>query len=128
MTSLEDLYDAYTRAASEPDLDERIRLLRECAVEDFEISSPFPYSVKGVSEVARQLGGVAAAMPDGKLSLGRISDIDAHNSFFRVNFENRNGAGERLSTGLHIAEVHDGKLTRIIVFVPSELPSFTSTT
>jgi hypothetical protein len=124
MASLEDLYDTYTRAASTPELDHRVALLRECAIEGLEIASPFPYSVKGINAVAKKLGEVAAAMPEGKLSLRRTGPVDAHNDFFRVMYENRNDAGERISTGLHVVELSGGKIARIIVFVPAATPSY----
>lgn len=119
--SFEATYDAYLAAASEPDPAERLRRLRECATEDLEIVSPFPYRVRGVEEAARTLGDVAAAGPGGRLLLGRSSPVDGHHDIFRATFENRSADGALLSTGLHVAELRDGLLARLIVFVPDHV-------
>lgn len=117
------LYDIYTAAASNPDPAERERLLRECATDDMEIISPFPYDVRGLPEVAEQLGRVAEAMPDGRLTIRRTSPVDVHHDYLRVTFENVASDGTRLSTGLHVIELRDGRISRIVVFVPHDLPT-----
>jgi hypothetical protein len=122
MATAEDLYDTYLRAASAAAQDERVQLLKQCAVADFEIVSPFPYVVQGTDDVATKLGEVAAAMPDGALRLTRTSPVDAHNDVFRVAYENRNAAGEVVSTGLHVVQMRAGLLARTLVFVPADLP------
>jgi hypothetical protein len=114
-------YDTYLRAASSADAAERIELLRRCVVDDFEIISPFPYAVRGIEAVAVKLGEVAASMPDGRLRLRRITEIDRHNDLFRVAYANKSSAGETLSTGLHVAETRDGLIARLLVFVPADL-------
>jgi hypothetical protein len=121
VSSLEDLYDGYLRAASTADDTERIRQLREVVLEDFQLASPFPYIATGITDVSEKLGAVAASMPDGQLRLRRTSSVDAHNGFFRVAYENHDASGLQTSTGLHIVETRDGKIARIIVFVPAEL-------
>lgn len=123
MATDEELYDTYLRAASAPEQDERVRLLTQCAVPDFEIVSPFPYVVRGTDAVATKLGELAAARPGGVLRLRRTSPLDAHNTVFRVAFENRDAAGNVVSAGLHVVETREGRLARILVFVPAELPS-----
>jgi hypothetical protein len=123
MASNEELYDTYLRAASAAEQDEQVRLLRECAQPDFEIVSPFPYVVRGTEAVAAQLGEVAAAMPNGRLDLRRTTRIDSHNMTFRAAYGNFAADGSVLSTGLHVVEVRDGHLARILVFVPADLPA-----
>jgi hypothetical protein len=123
MTPNEELYDTYLRAASTDDQDERVRLLRTVAADDFEIVSPFPYVLRSLDEVATKLGEVAAAQPGGRLDLRRTTVVDAHNSVFRVAYANIGADGAALSTGLHVVEVSDGKLARIVVFVPADLPA-----
>ena len=123
MTSNEELYDTYLQAASAPDETERMRLLRECAVQDFELISPFPYAVTGLEEIAAKLGEVAAAMPGGVLRLRRSTEVDAHNNLFRVAYANVDADGGVLSTGLHVVETREGRLARILVFVPADLPA-----
>jgi hypothetical protein len=122
-TRYEALYDRYIAAASTPDPERRLRLLRECAAEDLQIVGPFPYDVRGVVNVSRQLGEVAAAMPDGVLTLRRTSPIDAHHEMFRAYFANCSSDGTQLSTGMHVVEVRDDQIVRILVFVPDRLPA-----
>jgi len=122
VTHCTDLYDRYTTAASTVDPDERRDLLAACASPDIEILSPFPYAVRGLDAVAAKLGEVASAMPDGALVIRRSGPIDAHNHVFRVPFENRSG-GQVLSTGLHVVEVANGLIARILVFVPDVHPT-----
>lgn len=123
MATDEELYDTYLRAASTGDQDERITLLRSCAQPDFELISPFPYHARGIDDVAAKLGEVAAAMPDGRLTLRRTAEIDGHNTIFRTAYGNFAEDGRVLSTGLHVVEVRDGLLARILVFVPAGLPA-----
>lgn len=120
-TRWEQLYDAYTAAASCSDADERLALLRACATDDLTIISPFPYEVSGVEAVSAQLGAVAASQPDGTLQLRRTSTIDAHHQYFRASFENCDSRGARLSTGMHVIEVRDARIARILVFVPDQV-------
>jgi hypothetical protein len=122
----EELYDTYLRAASAASQDERVRLLRQCAAEDFEIVSPFPYTVREIEPAAKILGDVADAMPGGRLRLSRTSPVDAHHSVFRATYANTDEDGRVLSTGLHVVEVAGGRLRRILVFVPAELPALES--
>ena len=120
-TLFEGVYDSYLYAASEPNPAKRVRLLRACATEDLEILSPFPYRVKGIQAVAEQLGLVAASGPGGCLSLSRTGPCDGHHGLYRATFENRDASGGLLSTGLHIAELRDDRLARLIVFVPDSI-------
>jgi hypothetical protein len=117
-TRWEQLYDAYTAAASCADTDKRLTMLRECATDDVTIISPFPYEVAGIEAVSAQLGAVAASQPDGVLQLRRTSAVDAHHQYFRASFENCDSRGTRLSTGMHVIEVRDDRIARILVFVP----------
>jgi hypothetical protein len=121
--ALTELYDAYTTAASTTDAARRLELLRACAVEDLEIISPFPYAVTGIDAVSEQLGKVAGAMPDGRLTIRRTSAVDAHHGIFRVTFENCSSDGTRLSAGMHVVEVRDDRIARILVFVPDMIPA-----
>jgi hypothetical protein len=123
MSGNEELYDTYTRAASAASQEERLQLLRQCAHEEFELISPFPYHARGIDEVAAKLGEVAAAMPNGRLELRRTTEVDGHNHVFRTAYGNFADDGTVLSTGLHVAEVRDGRLARIFVFVPADLPA-----
>jgi hypothetical protein len=44
-----------------------------------------------------------------------------------VTFENCNAEGARMSTGMHVVEVRDDRIARIVVFVPDQLsPNLTA--
>jgi hypothetical protein len=122
MTDWTAVYDTYLAAASTADAEERARLLATCAVEDFEIISPFPYEVRGREAAAQQLGEVAAAMPGGGLSLVRTSAVDEHHGSFRATYANQDASGAVLSTGLHVVRTRDGLMAQLLVFVPADLP------
>lgn len=117
---LELLYDSYLEAASTSDPSERLRLLRDVATADFELISAFPYRVSGLSDVSEKLGQVAQSMPGGELRLVRIGGPDGHHGFFRATYASVDGEGNQLSTGMHVGELVDGRLKRIIVFLPDQ--------
>lgn len=126
LTDFTALYDCYTQAASTSDPEERLRLLSTCTSDDVEIISPFPYQLRGRDQLAAKLGEVAAAMPDGALTIARTGELDTHHNVFRVHFENRATNGEVLSSGMHVVDVENGLIRRLVVFVPAELNGVTA--
>jgi hypothetical protein len=121
LQSTEALYDSYLVAASTSDPDQRTHLLRQCAIEDLEMISPQPYALRGIPAISRQLGLVAAGNPSGRLRLRRTSRIDHHNNLLRCNFANFDDVNRVTATGMHVIELADHRIVRILVFVPEQL-------
>ena len=125
MASNEELYDIYLRAVSARDHDERLRLLTQCAMPDFEMVSP-AYVARGTETVATKLGALAAARPDGVLRLRRASPLGGRTTPSSESPSRTSMETATSRSGECHRQTRDGRLARLLVFAPTELPSASS--
>ena len=113
--TLEELIAAYDRVWSEPDEDERRRLLEGSWADDGELVDPGEGWFRGRDAVLARIAGFSERFPGARVEV--TSALDEHHGFVRYAWTIVDADGRALLEGMDFAELaEDGRLRRVVMF------------
>lgn len=113
MHDYSDLIDTYLAAYCEPDASRRRELITSAFHPDAVLADP-PFIATGHAELDAAFAGLLEQFPDHRFD--RTSAVDGHHDTVRYGWALRSPGGEVAVSGMDVADINDGKITRVTGF------------